>query len=240
MSDISPQRHYSIFNPAEHNPQIHIIGAGATGSRVWMSLVELGLTNIHTYDYDEVEPHNLANQIFLNGDVGKPKVEALHDMYQLKTGSKAPDTMGFHQVKIDSEFLKENSLPGVVFLLTDTMESRKEISESLFEGSLAEEVDYERVAFLMVETRMASTHGDVFNVNTFDPEMVDKWQKTLSEDSDEDLEKSPCGSTISVGPTANVIANMAVWQFISHFTNEVASEFHLKLFLRPAMISVEK
>lgn len=223
---ISTIRHDMIFNASKFkNMPINIIGAGATGSRIWLSLVELGLTNIKIFDFDYVEPHNLANQIYLTSHVGKSKVEGLKDYYQMKTGITAPPEMEFIEAKItkDSHF----NIEGVLFLLTDTMESRKEIYNNFIK-------DNTRLLYV-IETRMASSYG---NINTFDPGdpvQSESWVKTLI--NDEDAEVSLCGASISVGITASVIANMAVWQFIHLLTNPAANDPQTLIHLKPFSLS---
>ena len=227
MAHISISRHQMIFDPIKNNPQINIIGAGATGSRLWLALVELGLTNITVYDFDVVEGHNIANQIYLSSDIGMPKVAALKKYYQLKTGKPTPDTMHFIAEKVSSETHDKTTLKGVVFLLTDTMKSRADIFDNLI-------VDSE--TFLMVETRMASSYGDVYVVNPFDERETKAWRDTLV--NDEDAEVSPCGASISVGPTASIIANLAVWQTIHALTNKDALDKVTNIHLKPLVLSL--
>lgn len=232
MADISLIRHQMIFDPAKHNPQIHIIGAGATGSRLWLALVELGLTNIHIYDFDEVEAHNLANQVYMANHVGMAKVSALKEYYSMKTDRPAPDSMTFNQERIEPGGNPER-FPGILFLLTDTMASRKEIFDSYVDP-----IAGNMTTSLMIETRMASSYGDVKVINPFDPVQVKQWRGSLI--SDNDAEVSACGSSISVGPTASIIANFAVWQMIHALTNEKALDPSINLHLKPMMLSTEE
>jgi hypothetical protein len=226
MTDLSTIRHESIFNPAKFNVPVTIIGVGATGSRLFMALVELGLTNITVIDFDIVEPHNLANQIYGYADIGKPKVEGLKNAYKLKTGVDAPETMQFINGKVPD---KNIELKGYVFLLTDTMASRKDI----YAKCLAHTTDIPYV----IETRMASTHGNVLG---FCPLLTSEkcaWLDTLSDD--EDTELSPCGASISVGITASLIANMAAWQFIHRVTNPEAHHNRVDVFFKPFILAAE-
>ncbi len=222
---ISTIRHDEIFNARENNQRITIIGAGATGSRVFAALVELGLTNITVYDFDKVEAHNLANQIYGNKDIGQYKVAGLKEWFELKTHALSqPDGMAFIADKVD----RHTKLKGTIFLLTDTMESRREIFEHCIKGNS----DVYRV----IETRMASTHGNIY---TFDPHTRGTdWLNTLVDD--EQGEVSACGSSISVGTTASIIANMAVWQFMHAKTNPEAGDEVVNIFLKPLCMSTSK
>lgn len=222
MAEISIRRHQSIFDPSKHRNPIHIIGVGATGSRVFQSLVELGCTNIHCYDFDTVEPHNLANQAFCYADIGKKKVQACRDLYMHKTGAAEPaKDMRFFDEKVP--FKQMPMLEGTVFLLTDSMESRKEIYlNCLKDNPLIHHV---------IETRMASTHGNVFSFTPGDAAASATWFDSLIDDGVAEL--SPCGQPLSVGPTASIIANLAVWQYITLHTDEKAVMKQIDIYLKP-------
>ena len=75
---VDPLRHLSVFSPeAFGNQRVDIIGAGATGSAIVLELAKLGVQNLHVWDFDTVESHNLANQAFGPRHVGEKKVAAL-------------------------------------------------------------------------------------------------------------------------------------------------------------------
>ena len=76
-------RHISVFNPTAVKHDIHIIGVGATGSFVAMMLARMGVPVINIYDFDDVEIHNIPNQYYDTGDLGKLKAEALADKLRL-------------------------------------------------------------------------------------------------------------------------------------------------------------
>lgn len=221
MAEITIRRHQSIFDPSKYNHNIHIIGCGATGSRVFVALVELGCMNIHCYDFDVIEDHNLANQAFMADQVGTSKVDACKELYKRKTGRDAPASLVFHNQKVPFE--KMPSLDGYVFLLTDSMASRKEIYKSCIEHNLL--IDG------VIETRMASTHGNVLTFAPKDEEKAKAWFETLSDD--ETTELSPCGQPISVGTTASIIANLAVWQYMLLASNPEAAMKQIDLYLKP-------
>ena len=57
-----------------------VIGAGAIGSFYVMTLAKMGAKHIAVMDHDKLEDHNLANQMFPEYLIGKPKVEALSEV----------------------------------------------------------------------------------------------------------------------------------------------------------------
>lgn len=239
-------RHESVFDPSKYNYPMHIIGAGATGSRVFAALVELGMTNIKVYDPDRIESHNLANQIYNTDDVGEYKVTGCKKFYQRKVGTlTVPEEMLFLPEKVTAGFLLRNNIyGGVVFILTDTMASRQAIFNGLTRrtedsvNSIGEGGDpaLRRPPLLIIETRMGSTHGSIFTVNPFDKAACDAWHKTLVDDTNEDnIELSPCGTTLSVGTTAALIANYAVWQMMQFFTDPLSVQPQLDFFFKPTL-----
>lgn len=220
MADISTIRHDSIFAAHKNNQKIMIIGAGATGSRIFTALVELGLTNITVFDFDNIESHNLANQIFGYQHIGKSKVESLRDWYIWKTGQNPPEEMQFINTAIpDTDY----PLEGTVFLLTDTMESRRQIFNEALKGN--------KKVYRVIETRMASSYGDIFVFNPQDLLESEEWEGTLIDDKE--AEVSSCGTSISVGTTASIVANLAVWTFINHKVKPEAFEPRIHFFLQP-------
>lgn len=214
--DFERQTHY--LNPFEFNTKnyrIDVIGAGATGSYVVLQLAKMGLSNIHVWDKDTIESHNLPNQLYGLSDVGKSKVEALHDIILANTGIKIFP----HNEFVDSNMTEP--LGDIVFLLTDTMSSRKEIYESCLKlGSSS----------LCIETRLSATQGRIYSFDPTDFAMQDKWEKTLY--SDAEAERSECGTTITMGASSSMMASMAVWQMIKWYKNSVP-EFEILYSVAP-------
>ena len=205
MSGIDATRHLKIFDPDKFGARrVDIVGVGATGSRIAMSIAKLGVRQLHLWDFDVVEPHNIPNQVFGNGDVGKPKVEALAARIEADTGTK----VYAHNEKVTGR----TRLGDYVFLLTDTMSSRKDI----WEGAIR----WKPSIKVMVETRMGSVEGRIYAVSPTNPDTVKAWEATLFSDEDKTVERSLCGTQITVGPTAEIISGMAVWTFIDTWRHE--------------------
>jgi molybdopterin/thiamine biosynthesis adenylyltransferase len=194
---VDPLRHLSVFSPhAFGDRRVDIIGAGATGSRIAFDLAKLGVENIHVWDDDKVEEHNVANQAYGLEYVGMLKVSALSAMIKADTDTEIHK----HNERVDGSQL----LGDVVFLVTDTMSSRKEIWEKGLRFKLKTQ--------LLVETRMGADNGRVYALNPNKPGHIKAWEATLYDDAE--AEVSACGASVSVGPTAEIIAGLAVWQLI--------------------------
>jgi molybdopterin/thiamine biosynthesis adenylyltransferase len=211
MSDtnsISYNRQLSVFKPQLFKKTVDIIGVGATGSHLAYILAKMGIETIRAYDFDKIEEHNIPNQLYRLRDVGRPKVEALQELVKELT-----------EIDIETFDMKIEKgcdyKPGnIVFLLTDTMHSRKEI----FEEFLKLRFGIEQV----IETRMSADSGRIYS---FCPTRIDEneaWEATLYKD--DEAEESLCGTSISIAATAVNIASAAAWQLIKHDNGEMVEK----------------
>jgi molybdopterin/thiamine biosynthesis adenylyltransferase len=192
-------RHESVFPAQLFNPtRVDVVGCGALGSRVAMSLAKLGLEDIHIWDFDTVAEHNIPNQLFGNDQVGRNKNEALCDLINTAT-----DTECTPHGKCDGS----EPFGPVVFMCVDSMKIRKELWEA--------QIKYQPFVSLLVESRMGADSGRVYAVRPCEPKHIELYEATLY--GDEQAEVSACGSTISVGPTAELVSGFAVWQFMKWF-----------------------
>lgn len=60
--------------------RVAIAGAGGIGSHTATALVRAGVAHIKIVDFDVVDTTNPARQIYTKNDIGRKKVEALHDV----------------------------------------------------------------------------------------------------------------------------------------------------------------
>jgi len=190
-------RHRDLFNPEKFPHPIHVVGGGATGSWLTLCLAKLGLTNITTWDFDRVEEHNLPNQFFAMDDIGRNKVDAL-----------ALGVRHYAGIEIITKNLRVDGnqpLEGIVFMLTDTMHSRKEI--------YMDAVKLKPSVKLLIETRMGVSEGRIYTINPMDFEQCKRYEATLY--SDDEAPVSACGTSQSVVTTAMSIASQAVRQMIN-------------------------
>lgn len=68
------------------NKRFLIVGAGAIGSFVAMTLAKMGARNITVVDGDTIEEHNLANQMYPEAFIGAKKVDALKQVVKDYSG----------------------------------------------------------------------------------------------------------------------------------------------------------
>ena len=200
-------RQLSLVNPDDlKSTSVSVVGVGATGSYVSMQLAMLGIgdtmhstSKLRVWDGDTIAEHNICNQIYEPAQVGKPKVEALAELIKRKCGTN---------IETHNEMVTDQDIKSTyVFLLTDTMSSRREIFDKCLQFSFNTD--------LVIETRMGMDEGRVYAFNPNDASQVEQWKKTLY--SDKDAEASVCGASSSIIPTAMAIASQAVHTFIHHF-----------------------
>jgi len=202
---VSTIRHDEVVPEKIRRAPVTVIGVGAIGSRVGASLIELGMQRVTFIDFDHIELHNLANQIFNYEDLGLSKVEGMMNFFKAKTGHDPDDEYVFLEAKLEKDTSVVRYVRGTVFLLVDSMEQRKTIVEDILENNVNVRT--------VIDVRMASTHGNVLTFDPHDPDEVQGWKDTLIDD--DAAEVSACGTSLTVGPTAAIFANIAVWQMIN-------------------------
>lgn len=196
-------KHIDFFNPAKlKNKEIHIIGVGAVGSYIALTLAKLGISELFIWDFDIVEEHNITNQVYNYNDLGKPKTEALKE--HLLANSP---TINVH---CKGKYTNQN-LKGIVFLTVDKIKLRKNILEDLI---------YNPYISLVIDGRIGLEKGQVITTVWGNTEKM-KNHIALSDfnESEVDAPVSACGTTLSVSPSVLLTAQYAVAQLIN-FINE--------------------
>ncbi len=115
-------RQLDIVNPNELDMLggVTLIGAGGIGSPTALALTKMGITNLSVYDDDEIDNHNIPNQLYKLNGVGQPKVECLKEL--------CLDFSGVEITANKKRFdLDGTNLSGIVISAVDSMESRIEI-----------------------------------------------------------------------------------------------------------------
>lgn len=196
--DIS--RHQELFEPYNFNTPVTIIGAGATGSWIALSLAKLGIEDIAVWDFDKVEAHNIPNQSYGLPNVGFPKVTALQGDIERDTGTV---------IKAINRKFTNQRLSGIVIMQVDSMSERKRI----WEGSIKMKPSVK----LLIETRLGMDCGRVYNVEPTNLEHIKKYEQTFY--SDEGSEVSACGHSLSVISSALGISAWCVRQLINFHNN---------------------
>lgn len=193
---------YEYFQPENVSKKINIIGCGSVGATVAENLVRLGLTNIALWDMDAVSPHNLANQIFRNKDIGRGKVDALSDIL-LEIN---PDL----QLKLHGDGWDGQKLSGYVILAVDNIELRKRIVEQHINNPYV---------VAMFDFRTALESAQHYAADWSDPKMKDDFLNSMNFSHEEVMEDTPvsaCGVTLGVVPTVRTICSLGVANFVNY------------------------
>jgi len=194
-------RQTHTFNRVAFNKEhsVTVIGVGAGGSHLVYNLAKMGVESMHVYDFDVVEERNIPNQLYTPDDVGKLKVNALQD----RLGSyRLCNTIIAHNERYTAEHAKAETST-VVYLAVDTMSARAEIFDELQRNK---NVKY------VIDGRMGGDSIRVYFIPMYSTRKVKLYIETLY--TDEEAEKSMCGTSVSVGATANMLASFKAWQVI--------------------------
>ena len=191
------------FNPIDVRAKCHIIGCGSVGSTVAELLARLGITKFVLYDFDKVEAHNIANQMFKHSDIKSPKVDAVKRIIT-EINPEAERTIEIH-----SDGYKDQRLNGYVFLCVDNIDLRREIcAKNRMNRSIKAVFDF--------RTRLEDAQHYAANWN--DMKQVDNLIKTMAFTHDEAHAATPvtaCGTELGVAPTVRMVCTLGVCNFMN-------------------------
>lgn len=197
------RKSYEFFKPDMLTGRVHIIGCGAVGSTIAENLARFGVTKMTLWDFDKVEPHNIANQMFREVDIGKPKIEALAGYLAEINPEIVSD------LKLMPEGWHGNRLSGYVFLAVDSIDLRREIAEKC-KGSPHVKA--------MFDFRMALLDGQHYAADWSVPQMVEDFLATMNFSHEEAAAQetlSACNIPMSVVPTVRNLVGYGVSNFIN-------------------------
>lgn len=162
-----------------------IIGVGGIGSATTLVLAKMGARHISIYDDDVLEEHNISNQTYPHDAVGKPKVEAMAEMIKYMEG--------FDIEPFNSRYYGCSS--DIVICGVDSMESRKEIFESLSSSNR-----------YYIDARMGGEQMLVYSIDLHDPKDVAFYKTTLH--SDDDAQPIPCTERAIIYNTMGIASHI--------------------------------
>ena len=194
---------YEFFQPEMCKDRIHIIGCGSVGSTVAELLARFGLTEISLYDFDDVEPKNIVNQMFTQNDINRRKVDAVADII-CRINPEAKD-----KLKLYPDGWKGQKLNGHVFLCVDNIETRKEIVKQNMLNPFVKS---------MYDFRTRLTDAQHYAADWGSKKSKDAFLASMDFTHDEAMEATPmsaCHVTLSVAPTVRMVCNVGVTNFIN-------------------------
>ena len=183
-------RQQDLIEPDQLDVPIAVVGCGGIGSFVVLALAKMGCRALAAYDDDRVEPHNVPNQAYGLGDVGRLKVEALADLVAAVTGVA---------LQIRAERVREQRLQGVVVSAVDTMAARREI---WLRG-----IRHRAGVPLYLDARMGAEVARILTVRPADPDDIRRYEASLH--ADEEAVVVPCTAQAIVYTGFSVAALVA-------------------------------
>lgn len=195
-------RHADMFPLERLSTPINVLGAGATGSQAIVQLVKLGFSRIHVWDADKVEPHNLSTTVYGRHDIGRDKVQALHDIVDRLTGgaTKLAYTPRF--------FTEADALPmGVMVTAVDTMAARLLVHDKIRAVRAGVPVP------LIVDPRSGAEEFEIHAVSPWSDAELAAWRATIK--NDEDVRPLPCMASST--PYTAAFAGASVCQTIADY-----------------------
>lgn len=204
MMDLS--KSYEFFQPDKLDGRVHIIGCGSVGSTLAENLARFGVEDMVLYDFDKVEPHNLANQMFTVEDVGELKTEAVAKIVR----SINPDC----KLKLVSNGWDGQRLAGYVFLAVDSIELRRKIVESCRENTYVK---------AMFDFRTRLIDAQHYAADWSDEKSVENFYNSMDFSHEEALAATPvsaCKVTLGVAPTVRMIVAAGAANFVNFVKGE--------------------
>ena len=196
-----------FFNPNKVTEKCHVIGCGSIGSNVAELLARYGITDITLWDFDEVEPHNIANQLYTEEDIGKKKVIALGSLLY-KINPKLKWT-----IKKNNEYTNE-PLSGYVFMCVDNVEVRKQIVEANW---------YNPNVIAIFDFRTTLLEGQCYFADWNNMKQKKSLKESLNfthEEAKANTPVSACGFELSVSPVVKICSIMGIVNFTNFINGE--------------------
>lgn len=201
MMDLS--KSYEFFQPENLRERIHIVGCGSVGATLAENLARLGITKITLYDFDTVSPHNLANQIFREKDIKRPKVEALKEIL-LEINPDIEATL-----KIKPKGWQGEMMSGIIFLAVDNIELRRQIVEQHMNNTFV------RAVFDWRTLLTSAQHYAADWSSTLDKKALLNSMAFSHDEAAVETPVSACGVTLGVAPTVRAICAIGVANFLN-------------------------
>lgn len=189
----------TFFDPDKFDANIHIIGCGAVGSTVAENLARLGIKELILWDFDDVEEHNIANQMFFVNQINKSKMDAVEEICKMVNPEISIKKKGIYTDEI---------LSGYLFICPDSIKVRRAILETnlgnpnilgVFEGRM----------------RLTDAQHFASDWSTLDKKRA--LLNTMNFTDDEaaaDTPVSACGTTLSVNFTVRCLVSLMVANFV--------------------------
>jgi molybdopterin/thiamine biosynthesis adenylyltransferase len=151
--------------------EVIILGAGGIGSWVAFALARIGC-NLHIYDMDTIEPHNLGGQLYNMHQVNQNKAEAIAQLCHQFSGGEA-------EVATYGRFDEESPIGSIVISCFDNMAGRA-LAFQKWSEALASDPENAK-DYLFIDGRLLAEDYQVYAVTAG---RLDAYRKTLFQDGE--------------------------------------------------------
>lgn len=193
-----------FFDPANVKARCHIIGCGSIGGNVAELLARYGVSELVLWDFDDVEPHNIANQIYTTSDIEMPKTIALSAILE----DINPDI----KLRLKKKY-EGQPLEGFVFMCVDSVEVRQSIVEANW---------YNPEIIAMFDFRTTLLEGQCYFADWTNTKQKESLKESLNFTHEEAKANTPvnaCGFELSVSPVVKMCSIMGIVNF-TNFINK--------------------
>jgi len=174
---------------------VHVIGAGAIGSKFCAEGAKLGL-DMTVYDHDVVSPENIAVSEYWPEHMGRPKAEAIQEICQRSSGTTIK--------AIEARITGGEALSGIIIESVDSMAERK----TIWENAIVPRAKLSLIDAYM-SIRMGAETGMLFLVKCPSSEVDRGWYEEVGLYTDEESLGLPCtGRGVTYCPAQAVAAAM--------------------------------
>ena len=220
------EEHSSRFKDAPWFPKeetnVIVGGAGGIGSWLTLLLSRAGFYPV-VYDFDVLEGHNLAGQLYTQKDaeIGALKVDALKGLCK-----QFADT----DITVMAEkYTKDSMSHNYVFSAFDNMQARKDMFAAWKEyvkeweefkslADISKETNVNLAEPIFIDGRLTAEQMQIFCVT---PDLIAEYEKHLFDDSE--VEDAPC-TMKQTSHSAAMIASHMVGFFTNHMTNNAVKD----------------
>ena len=204
---------YEFLQPDKVRDRIHIIGCGAIGSTIGELLAKAGFTKITLYDFDHVESHNIANQMFTELDIGKEKVVALAERMCAINPEMSKD------LKLEHKGWDGQKLTGYVFLAVDNIDLRRRIATENKDNMMIKG---------MFDFRMRLTDAQHYAADWHEPKMIEAFLNSMNFTQEEGKAETPvsaCNMELSFATTVFTIVAAGISNFVNFVKDHAIKKF---------------
>lgn len=162
--------------PLLYKKDVMVLGQGGIGSWVSLLLSRIGV-NLHIFDMDTFEVHNMTGQVVLSKHVGRLKVEAVGLL--VKEFSPTCDVNCYVE-----KYTEDSVCNDIMICGFDNMVARK-TAFNRWKSYVAEHDEATKAKCFFQDGRLLAEHLQIFNIPGDKPDLIEKYEKEfLFEDSE--------------------------------------------------------